>query len=177
MGIKPDAVTASVSIAGTGVSLTWNHSPGDEPVARRVIAFLEDRRVLFGARHLEDEWECVRSTLEIRRFLTDQIASAKPGGSLDASLRAMRAAARQFVDAAGPRGTNFRDQYGGGTATAFGLALGDLRTLIGHQVAILAAAYKLELEPELASVCPPADRDEAKPQDLSWLPGFHEDTD
>ncbi len=174
MRIRPDAVTASVTIAGTGVSMTWNRVAGDEPIARRVIAFLEDRRVLFGARHLEDEWACVHSALEIRRFLTDQIGSVKPGGSLDGSLRAMRAAARQFVDAAGPHARNFHSLYGGEASTAFGLALGDLRTLVGQQVAILAAAYQLALEPELASICPPTDSDEGESQDLSWLPGFDE---
>jgi len=65
-----------------GFSLNWEKVPGDEEVARRVITFLEDRRLLFGERHSEDELHCARSAIEIRRFLTDELAKAKPGRSL-----------------------------------------------------------------------------------------------
>lgn len=67
-----------------------------------MITFLEDRRLLFGKRHSEDELHCVRSAIEIRRFLTEELTNAKPGKSLAESIRAMRTAMRAFVDAAGP---------------------------------------------------------------------------
>ena len=90
-----------------GFSLNWEKIPGDKEVARRVITFLEDRRLLFGDRHNEDEMECVYSAIEIRRFLTEELTKAKPGRSLDESLRAMRTAMRAFVEAAGPDAIRF----------------------------------------------------------------------
>jgi hypothetical protein len=95
-------------IGGFGFSVNWEKVPGDEDVARRVIIFLEDRRLLFGRRHCEDELDCVHSAIEIRKFLTDELTRAKSGRSLADVLRAMRVAARAFVDAAGPDARNFR---------------------------------------------------------------------
>jgi biotin-(acetyl-CoA carboxylase) ligase len=46
------ALSASVS--------TGKKVPGDKNVARRVINFLEDRRLLFGERHGGDEMHCVQ---------------------------------------------------------------------------------------------------------------------
>lgn len=66
-------------IGGFGFSVNWEKVPGDEEVARRVITFLEDRRVLFGMRHMEDEQYCVDSANQIRHFLTDQLSQAKAG--------------------------------------------------------------------------------------------------
>jgi hypothetical protein len=134
-----------------------------------VITFLEDRRLLFGIRHSEDELHCVHSAIEIRKFLTDELASAKPGRSLAASLRAMRSAMRAFVDAAGPNARDLR--YHDGTQTdRFSLALGQLRALVGFQLAVIAGQYGLEVEPDLAQILPPEDADD----DLRFVPGFGE---
>jgi hypothetical protein len=156
----------------TGLSLPWlgaqwERVPGDKEVAQQIITFLENRRVLFGERHLEDEMHCVRSANEIRHFLTPQISAAR-SAELVESLRAMRAAARRFADAAGPDARNFRDSWG--PANAFGLALGDLRTLMGVQIARIVTQYDLEIEDDLAAILPPRDED-----DHGWIPGFEND--
>ena len=146
--------------------MQWEFVPGDKQLARKAIIYLENRRLLFGRRHMEDEMECVRSAVQIRNYLTKLIPSAKPGGGVDNSLRAMRAACLSFVNAAGPGAMNFRGWHGG-EAGPFGQALGELRTLVGIQLAILVSRYDLEIEEELASIFPPTDRD-----DISWVPGF-----
>lgn len=150
-------------------SIQWQKTPGDRQVARSVITFLEDRRVLFGDRHIEDEGHCIASVLEIRTFLTEQITNAKPGNDLASSLRAMRAACRKFLDLGGPHGRHFNRSNNPYEADGFSLALGDLRTAIGYQVAIVLTQYPMEIEPELASILPAADDDG---QDLSWMVGF-----
>jgi len=85
----------------------WEFVPGDKELARQAIIFLENRRLLFGIRHMEDEMECVLSAIAIRNRLTDLIPTAQAGGGLESSLRAMRAACLRFVDAAGPGARNF----------------------------------------------------------------------
>lgn len=149
--------------------ISWEKTPGDRDIARRVVTFLEDRRVLFGDRHMEDEGHCVASALEIRAFLTDQITSAEPGKELEVSLRAMRASARRFVDAGGPHGRDFVQSHSMFQTDRFSLALGDLRTAIGYQLAVILSQYPMPIEEQLASILPAADEDGG---DLSWIADF-----
>jgi hypothetical protein len=135
---------------------------------RRVIIFLEDRRLLFRRRHCEDERDCVRSAIEIRKFLTDELTRAKPGRSLSDSVRAMRVATRAFLNAAGPDARNFR-YHGGAQTDEFSLALGELRSLVGLHVALISGQYGIEVEPGLAQILPPEVED-----DPSFLPGFED---
>jgi len=132
--------------SGFGFGVDWTKVPGDEDVAHRVIAYLENRRLLFGARHNEDQEYCIRSAIEIWNYLTQELGSAKRGSSLSNSLRAIRAACRQFVEAGGPHRRNFMGAAPW-EADPFGLALGDLRTLVGVQVAMIASEYEVEVEP------------------------------
>lgn len=114
---------------------------------------------------------CVESANQIRAFLTQQLDSAKPDGSLSTSIRAMRAACRRFIESAGPYGRNFHHRdYGYGQADLFSLALGDLRTSMGVHIAVLAYAFDLEVDEELSSILPPQPQDDDG--DLDWLPGF-----
>ena len=62
--------------------------------ARRVIAFLEDRRVLYAPDGLEVPPHCVHSVLEIRHFLSNELGKLGGKSEFAASLRAMRAACR-----------------------------------------------------------------------------------
>jgi hypothetical protein len=155
-------------IGAFGFSLNWEKVPGDVKVARRVVTFLEERRLLFGDNHSEDELPCVRSALEIRRYLYDELAKAKPGKSLEQSMRAMRAAMRAFIDAAGPNAVNFRYHHAHMT-DSFSLALGELRSLIGLHLAVIVDQYGIDLDDELAQILPP---DIAVDRDLSFIPGF-----
>ncbi|WP_287901580.1 DUF6650 family protein [Arthrobacter sp.] len=158
----------------TGVSfpvggIQWQRTPGDRKLARRVLTFLEDRRVIFGGRHLGDEEHCVLSALEIRDFLTEQIAVAHPGKEFETCLRTIRAACRDFVDAGGPNGRYFTESDSTQIAIEFGLALGDLRTSIGYQLAIILDQYPFHIEPQLAAILPPSDDDAT---DLNWIADF-----
>jgi hypothetical protein len=153
----------------TGLTLpwlgaSWENVPGDKEIAKETIVFLENRRVLFGKRHDEDGPYCLHSANEIRHFLTPKIAAAR-SEDLSDSLRAMRAAARQFADEAGPGARNFAGGWHPGNM--FWLALGDFRTLMGVQIARIASRYGLEVEEDLMQILPPEDQD-----DPSFVPGF-----
>ena len=160
MGVRVSGGSFSV----LGIGINWERTPGDERVARDVVIFLEDRRLLFGDRHLEDEDHCVASALECRAFLTSRIAATSPGRPLEATLKAMRAAFRQFVERAGPHGQNFRYRGSLHEADPFSLALGDVRSQVGEQLARIAWRYDIEIDDELARILPPDD--DSAP---SWL--------
>ena len=57
------------SVPVFGVS--WNPPQPEVVAARRVLAYLEDRRVLYNPYHLEVEDQCTSSVLDIRRLLTE----------------------------------------------------------------------------------------------------------
>jgi hypothetical protein len=157
-------------VGAFGFSINWEKVPGDEEVARRVITYLEDRRLLFGERHTQDQMHCVGSAIGIRNFLTKELMNGKPGKSLAASLRAMRAACRNFVEAAGPDARNFRFRDGHHT-DLFSLALGELHTLVGLQLAVIANQYGIEIEDDLARILPP---DVSDDNDPSIIPGWED---
>ncbi len=63
----------------TGIScpvfgLSWNPPEAECLIAQRVIAFLEDRRVLYVPSEIEVPEHCVQSVLKIREFLTNELA-------------------------------------------------------------------------------------------------------
>lgn len=151
--------------------IQWKKTEGDKGVARRVIIFLEDRRLLFGGRHGNDEQHCLESAQQIRRFLTQQMERAKPGKELEASLRAMRAASSRFVEQGGPYARNFRYEPGNPDAFFF-MALGELRAAIGYQLGLILSQYPQPIDPQLESILPPPDASHS--QDLTWLPGFEQ---
>jgi hypothetical protein len=95
----------------TGIStpllgVSWQPNDLEVSAARRVIAFLEDRRVLYAPEEMEMAEHCVRSVLEIRHFLSDEIGKHDTGSGFAASLRAMRAGGwpRSPAQSSKPRG-------------------------------------------------------------------------
>ncbi len=124
--------------------------------ARRVIAFLEDRRVLYEPSEMEVPSHCVHSVIEIRHRLSDELGKLDSGSELTASLRAMRAACRKFLERVGTDGRDgiHHANSGGFHSWTFGSALGELRGTFGIHVAKIAAAFKLDVEDRLASILP-----------------------
>ena len=123
----------------------WVPTEPERKVVRDVLTFFEDRRVLYNDYAFEMEQEVVESTLRIREALTDAIQRLGEGSKAVPAMRAMRAAARQFLDRPRDRGGMY----------ALSADLGRLRALFGLQIAFLAIMYGVDLEDDLASIVPP----------------------
>jgi hypothetical protein len=140
--------------------ISWNPPQTHIAVARRVITFLEDRRVLYNPYHMEDPRHCIESVIEIRQFLTAELSNLSGDEELVQNLRAMRAACRKFLDTVqesdGRRGFagHFRS---GSDSWIFNSALGELRGVIGIHIAALAAQHGLDIEGDLATILPATD--------------------
>jgi hypothetical protein len=132
----------------------------DVEVARKVVAFVETRRVLFSTYTNEVPEQCVAPVLEIRAFLTDVIAQGRIAKELAGPLRVMRYCI-SFLDRVGavgqPEGAKrhlFREPRWRMHDYFFGEVLGELRSGVGMQVAIIAASFGLDVEDELARTLP-----------------------
>ncbi len=151
----------------TGIScpvfgVSWNPPEAEIAVARRVLAFLEDRRVLYLVSEMEVPHHCVLSVQEIRRFLTQELGRLQGDRELALSLRAMRAASRKFLNVVDDPGGDivcFGASHGHWASWRFNGALGELRGTFGIHLARLAAEYGLDIEDDLASILPGRDED------------------
>lgn len=140
--------------------IQWSPPEAERAVAKRVLTFLEDRRVLYVPSEMEVPEHGVQSVLRIREFLTSELGRLTSDGQLADSLRAMRAASRKFLNAVGPadspvvRHAFDRGHY---ASWEFNQALGEMRGVFGIYIAILAATHGLDVEDGLASIVPAAD--------------------
>ena len=141
----------------------WNPPEADRAVARRVLTFLEDRRVLYVPSEMEIPSYGIHSVIEIRRFLTSELGQLTSDGQLAQCLRGMRAACRKFLDAVGPEdGPVVRHafQHGHSASWEFNQALDEMRGVFGIYIAVLAATHGLDVEPGLAKIVPGKDKDD-----------------
>jgi hypothetical protein len=134
----------------TGIScpvagVSWTPPPDEQDIARRLLVYLEDRRVLFAPYTFNRPPEyAVKSILEIRQRLTKILEEVGKSSVLGESLVAMRAASRAFLDQTQRHGTGHFENF-----------LGELRAHFGIHIAKLACAYDLEVDVMLATMLPP----------------------
>lgn len=153
------------SVPVFGVS--WNPPQPDVTAARRVLVFLEDRRVLYNPYNIEVEDQCISSVTEMRKFLTEIIGGLGDGSKLAPHLRAIRSACRAFFDAIGSdslRGRFKHHRYDEYANLPFFTALGELRVAIGLHVAAIAVMHGLDVEGEFATIMPAAEENGVRAQ-------------
>ncbi len=143
----------------TGISvpifgISWNPPTPDVVVAKKVINFLEDRRVLYNPYELELPKSCIRSIQEIRNFLTQQLDNVDSGSELGRSLKAMRSACRKLLD----RFEEVEDQgyshYSSAFSMSFFSSVGELRGIFGLHIGKILACHGLNCESNLLTIIP-----------------------
>jgi hypothetical protein len=154
----PEIVTRVTGFSIPIFGVQWNPPEMHCAVARRVIAFLEDRRVLYSPSEMEVPQHCIESVLRIREFLTVELGKLDSKTDIASSLRAMRAACRKFlantVDAEDHKIVLFGAQQGHYASWVFNGAVGELRGVFGIHVAALAVKHGLDIEGELTAILP-----------------------
>jgi len=143
--------------------VNWNPPEAQRTVAKRVLALLEDKRVLYAQHAWEVPQDCVQSVLDLRQVLSAEIGKLDDHAEISGSLRALRAACRKFLEALGPYRADmdarrFTMSHWGNRD--FLAALGELRGVFGIHVAIMAEKFSLPVEAELASILPLPDDNE-----------------
>lgn len=133
----------------TGIStpvggVSWQATELEVSAARRLVAFLEDRRVLFAP------------------ALSGDLGELDAGSEFTASLRAMRVACRKFSERVGVDGREvalYANHRGHWASWTFYGALGEMRGTFGVHLARIAARFKLDIEDNLASILPAKDEE------------------
>jgi hypothetical protein len=130
------------------IGTSWEYCETDADIARRLICFLEDRRVLYESLNAQTFFYVGRSASEIREMLTQELdgVTAEP---LAVLMREARAHLRRFmselnrIEESGIYEPMTRDQQV--------LALGEMRGHVNPLIAQIAASYEIEVEEELAA--------------------------
>jgi hypothetical protein len=142
--------------------IQWNPTEAERAVVRRILTFLEDRRVLYSPSQMEVPSHCVDSVLRIREFLTSELGKLDSAADVADSIRAMRAACRKFlttVNVDDRKPIIYGAERGHYASWIFNGAVGELRGVFGIHIAMLATKHGLDIEDELATIIP------APPQD------------
>lgn len=161
---KSGQVTADTARRITGISipfggLSWaDPGPGDAELVRQFLVFLEDRRVLYNAMDLEVVSQVERSIHEIREACTKALQALSASSFAAGPIRAIREAGRRFHNDQNEEFRHFDHRWRhDGAEPGFFVALGAYRATVGHQVALLAGHYDLDIEGELAAIMPALD--------------------
>ena len=143
-----------VSIPIFGVS--WNPPEPEITRAKRIIAFMEDRRVLYNPCAWEEPDHCIDSVTQIRAFLTKELQTLKRESEMSLRLTTLRAACRKFLDTLQQHGIGGHrgSLRGMSSEFTFSSALGELRGIFGFHVLLLAQSYGLNVEDDLVTIFP-----------------------
>jgi hypothetical protein len=153
MTLRWTEIASRLNQVGIGsFAVGWQPLEADSAVARRVIRFLEDRRMLFNDCADEDLNHCLQSADQIRSFMTAELGRLPDDSPLLPFFRAIRKAARDFVDHF-PHGASH--PYHANASLL--IRLGQIRRDIGFQVALIAARWEIDVEEDLSKVLPTFD--------------------
>lgn len=145
----------------TGIScpifgISWNPVDTERNIARRIIVFLESRRVLYSAYEYESVCPCITSVTEIKNHLTTELQQIDEKSKLNSYVRAMRNACNKFLNKC-PDNKEFRwyaCKSGNIDNWIFTSAIGELRGVFGVMIGQIAKAYGVDIEDELAQIIP-----------------------
>jgi uncharacterized protein DUF6650 len=136
--------------------ISWNPSKPEIEIAKKVMTFLEDRRVLYVVYELESPQHCAESVIKIREFLTEQLFDLKHDSELSKVLRAMRSCCRKFLDEI--QKSYYYEKanrdFGMGEKIHFYNEMGELRATMGILIAKILVMHGLDFEGQLIEIIP-----------------------
>lgn len=151
--IKGKKVITGISLPWFGLS--WETKDKERDLARQLIKFLEDRRVLFGISEIETVSECIGSINKIRDFLTTLVINSKEDSQLEQSIQILRKSCRKFMnDISTNRGRMpvhlYNSRFDQNKLFAM---LGEMRAVLGKEILALSLTYEIDVDDELFAIC------------------------
>jgi hypothetical protein len=162
--MKPKLIFKEIASKITGFStpifgVSWEPPNNDREIAKSVVNFLEDRRVLYNPNELEDTHHCISSVLEIRQFLTEKMNDLDQKCELAKNLRIMRSACRKFLDSAQKFDRGLYVSRSNFDFWVFSSSLGEMRGVFGICLSQILLSFGLDIEKDLASILPVSYKD------------------
>jgi hypothetical protein len=141
----------------TGIStpffgIQWNPPVVESDVAREIVFFLEDRRVLYGSEEREGPDYCRQSVEQIRQMLTEKMPRCNSNSEINKLLRSLRTQSRKFCNEIGS--PSFPSLAPPVQKSILKGELVKLRLVAGKVVGALSVSYGIDVEDELASIIP-----------------------
>lgn len=143
--------------------VSWEPSEIERDKARRLLTFLEDQRLLLGNYEflLKDIEYLIDALYRLRNKLTEELEALDQSSPLTKLISSMRSACRKCLDSIqmynGSGGTySFREHR------VYFAAIGELRAILGLQIAQICARYELDISEELGSILPSIEDEETK---------------
>lgn len=155
-----------ISTAVFGIS--WEPPELERDIARRLLTFLEDQRLLLGNyQFLRGHPNYVENALyQLRNRLTEELETLDQSSPLAKLISSMRAACRKCLDSiqmSSPRSYRHHgDDYYYPIDPIGWATIGELRATFGLHIAQLCVRYGLDIEEELKSILPPLDTEDAE---------------
>lgn len=140
--------------------ISWEASETQRKVARRIITFLEAKRVLYVPSEMELPDHCIHSVIQIRDYLTTELNNVDEKSVLEEYVRAMRSACNKFLQRMNSQENDFiynAKQWGHWASWTFASALGEMRGTFSVMITQIASAFGLDVEEGLASILPQKD--------------------
>lgn len=145
----------------TGVScpvfgISWEPLELERDIARRIVIFLEPRRVLYAPMGVEALCRSIDSVSKIKDYLTSEIQNMRDGSELDSYTRAMRKACNKFLSSF-PDTKDEKCIYcrpGSDEYEVFILSIGEFRAVFGMMIGQIAKAFGIDVEDDLAQIIP-----------------------
>ena len=131
------------SAGALGFGAGWDWPDTDAEVVRRLIVFLEDRRVLGYGSGCWDVGQAVQSVLQIRGELTKTLQELAPKSGASEAVRALRQACVVFLD-------DVDSDHGCGCNQRFSLPLGELQRSFVLWTRVLAKEHHVTVQGPLA---------------------------
>ena len=132
--------------------ISWNPDNDELNAVRKLIIYLEDRRVLYYEEEREGVDYCRQSVEEIRHKLTEFLQEFQTDNDLIKSVRNFRTACRAFCNGVGA--VNFTNEPLPVQRSILNTELSKLRKVAGKTVGSLSVSYGLDVEDELAALIP-----------------------
>ncbi len=152
----------------TGIStpvfgLSWETKESDKIIVTKILTYLEDRRVLYlqYEPHMKKA-NCIKSVLNIREYLTNEISQIPPESDLIPVLKYLRAACLKFILRIEPHQAeldNLPEDVPLKAKFVFSTALGELRASFGDTIGVLSTKFKIDIGNDLSLILPIEDVD------------------
>lgn len=151
-----DIMNKLTGISCPAFGISWNPDESERDIAKRIIVFLEAKRVLYSPYELETVFPVVHSVIEIRDMLTHEIPKMKKDSKLEECARAMRNSCNKFLSKC-KDDDDFRKYAttkGNIYNWIFLSSIGELRGVFGVMIGQIVKAYGVDVEEQLAEIIP-----------------------